>query len=205
MATPRNNKLKNLNKYSWSILVAFICATFSMLYRTANVSFEGFFQTLPLIIIAVYYCEKLSPLISRSEHNLKKSELFKRDLFILSFSFLLACLLSLALSYNNSDVKGWWSLIVYFITPYGLFFSVFFSVVALLIKNHKAYTIFFSFLIIIFVSMGKFFPPYTFIPLLGNIDTFYVITSSLLIFHCLFAINYKIIKIFQYKGNSTSQ
>lgn len=192
MTTPRNNKLKNLNKYSWSILITFICATFAMLYRTANRSFEGFFQTLPLIIIAVYYCEKLAPLMSQPEHNLKKSELFTRDLFILSFSFLLSCLLSLIFSYNNSDVKGLWPLIIYFITLYGLFFSVFFSAVALLIKNHKTYTIVFSLLIIVLVSMGKFFPHYTFIPLLGNIDTFYAITCSLLLFHCLFAINYKI-------------
>ncbi len=194
MDMPRSNKLKNFNKYSWSILVVFICATFATLYRTANTSFEGFFQTLPLIIIVVYYCEKLAPLINQPEHNLKKSEVFTRDLFILSFSFLLACLLLLTLSYNNSDVKGWWSLIVYFITLYGLFFSVFFSIVALLIKNHKTYTIFFSFLIIVFVPMGKFFSPYTFVPLLGNIDTFYVITCSLLIFHCLFAICYKKIR-----------
>lgn len=94
-----------------------------MLYRTANISLEGFFQTLPLIIIAVYYCEKLAPLISQPEYNLKKSELFTRDLFILSFSFLLACLFSLVLSYNNSDVKGWWPVIVYFIALYGLLFS----------------------------------------------------------------------------------
>lgn len=205
MTTPKKNKLKNLNKYSWSILIAFICATFAMLYRTANISFEGFFQTLPLIIIAVYYCEKLAPLINQPEHNLKKSELFTRDLFILSFSFLLACLLSLIFSYNNSDVKGWWPLIVYFITVYGLFFSVFFSAAALLIKNHKIYTIVFSFLIIVIISMGKFFPPYTFIPLLGNIDTFYAITCSLLIFHCLFVINYKIIRLFQCKRNNTPQ
>jgi hypothetical protein len=88
MTTSRNNKFKNFNKYSWSILVTFICATFAMLYRTANISFECFFQTLPLIIIAVYYCEKSSYLINQPENNLKTSELFTRDLFILSFSFL---------------------------------------------------------------------------------------------------------------------
>lgn len=188
MTTPKKNKLKNLNGYSWSILIAFICVLFAMHYHTANISFAGIFQTLPLIIIAVYTSEKLASLISQPEYNLKKSRLFTRDVFILSFSFLFACLLSLIFSYNNSDARGWWPLIIYFITLYGLLFSLFFSAVALLIKNHKAYTIIFALIIIVLVSMGQFFPSYTFIPMLGDIETFYLITCSLLILHCLFAI-----------------
>ena len=119
--------------------------------------------------------------------------------FILSFSFLLGCLLSLIFSYNNSDVKGWWTLIIYLITLYGLLFSMLFSAIALLIKNHKKYTIVFALLIIILVSIGDFFPQYIFIPLLGNIDSFYVITCLLLIIHLLVAVNYKIIRLFRYK------
>ncbi|KTC88212.1 MULTISPECIES: hypothetical protein [Legionella] len=192
--TTSRKKIKKLNGYSWSILISFICATFAMHYHTANISFAGLLQTLPLIIIAVYYSEKLAPLISQPEHNLKKSKLFTRDLFILSFSFLSACLLSLIFSYNNSDTRGWWPLIIYFITLYGLLFSLFFSVIALLIKNHKTYTIIFALAIIVLVSMGQCFPSYTFIPMLGDIETFYVVTCSLLILHCLFIIGYKTIK-----------
>jgi hypothetical protein len=165
-----------------------------MHYHTANISFAGIFQTLPLIIIAVYYSEKLAPLISQPEYKLKKSRLFTRDVFILSFSFLFACLLSLIFSYNNSDARGWWPLIIYFITLYGVLFSLFFSAVALLIKNHNAYTIIFALIIIALVSMGQFFPSYTFIPMLGDIETFYVITCSLLILHCLFTVGYKTIR-----------
>ncbi|KTC65754.1 Uncharacterised protein (plasmid) [Legionella adelaidensis] len=202
MPAPRINKLTHLNKYSWSILVAYICAILAMQYRVANISLAGFFHTLPLIIIALYYCGKLAPLISQPEQKLKKFELFTRDLFILSFSFLLGCLISIAFSYKNSDVKGWWPLIVYFITLYGLFFSLFFSTAALLIKNHKKYTIVFSLLILLLVSMGKVFPSYMFIPLLGYIDTFYAITFSLLVLHCLFAINYIMIKFFQCRNDT---
>ena len=194
MTSSKKNKLKNLNRYSWSILVAFICALFAMHYHTANISFAGIFQTLPLIIIAIYTSEKLAPLISQPEYNLKKSRLFTRDVFILSLSFLFACLLSLIFSYHNSDARGWWPLIIYFITFYGLLFSLFFSAVALLIKNHKAYTMIFALIIIVFVSMGQLFPFYTFIPMLGDIETFYVITFSLLILHCLFTIGYKTIR-----------
>lgn len=205
MTKVQQNKLKHLNKYSWSILIAYSSVILAMYYRTATISFSGFFQTLPLIIVTVYYAQKLASLIRQPEHNLKKLELFIRDLFILNFSFLFACLLSLLFSYNNSDVKGWWPLIIYFVTLYGLLFSMLFSAVALLLKNHKTYILFFSLILIVLVSMGQFFPHYTFIPLLGNIETFYVASCSLLIFHCLFAISYKIIRLFQYKGNNTSQ
>lgn len=205
MTTTQKNKVKNLNRYSWSLLIAFICAAFAMHYHTTNISFADFFQTLPLIIVAVFCCEKLAPLVNQPEHNLKKSKLFTRDLFILSFSFLFACLLSLIFSYNNSDVRGWWSLIIYFITIYGLLFSICFSAIALLIKNHKAYTIFCSLIIIALVSMGQLFPHYIFIPLVGNIETFYVTTCSLLILHCLFTIVYKIIRTFQSEKTSGAQ
>lgn len=191
-----NNARFNLNKYSWSILITFICATFSMLHDTTNISLEDFIQIFPLILIAIYYSEKLAPLINRPDHSLQNMELFARDSFILSFSFLLGCLLSLIFSYNNSDVKGWWTLIVYLITLYGLFFSVLFSAIALLIESHKKYTIIFSLLIIILVSIGNFFPHYISIPLLENIDSFYVITCLLLIIHLLVAVSYKIIRLF---------
>lgn len=197
MTASKKNKFNSLNGYSWSILIAFICAIFAMHYHIANISFAEFFHTLPLIIIAVYCCEKLAPLVNQPEQSLRKPKLFTRDLFLLSFSFLFACLLSLVFSYNNSDVRGWWSLIIYFITIYGFLFSICFSAIALLIKNHKAYTITFSFIIIALVSMGQLLPRYTFIPLVGNIETFYVTTCSLLIFHCLFTIGYKIITVFQ--------
>jgi hypothetical protein len=188
-----NNRLK-INKYSFSILIAFICATIAMLYGTANNSLQDFFPTLPLIVISIYYCQKLAPLLDQPEHNLKKSKLFIRDSFILTFGFLLASLISLIFAYKNSDAKAWWSLIIYLYTLYGFFFSVVFSITALLIKNHKIYTMVFSLLIIIFVSLGKFFPHYIPLPLMGSVDTFFVITGSLLIIHCLFVISYKIVR-----------
>lgn len=204
-ASKRTNHLKNLNKYSCLLLITFIFAVFAMSYQTANTSFDGFIQTLPLIIIFVFWSEKSAQLIKQTESNLKKVQLFNRDMFILSFSFLLGFLISLLFAYDNSDVKGWWVLIIYFISLYGLIFSLIFSAIALLIKNHKAYTLVFSLLIIGLVSLGTFFPRYTFIPLLGYIDTFYAITGALLILHCLFAIYCKASHAFQWKRKNPPQ
>ena len=137
MGQQKKPQLKRLNKYSWSIIIAFIGATFAMQYHTTDISLMSFFQTLPLIVIVVYWSEKFAHYIKQPEGCLKKIEVFNRDLFILSFSFLLACLISLLFAYNNSDAKGWWPFIIYFITLYGLFYSFIFSIIALLIKNHK--------------------------------------------------------------------
>jgi hypothetical protein len=104
-------------------------------------------------------------------------------------------------AYNNADAKGWWTLTIYFITLYGLFFASIFSVIALLIKNHKIYTMIFSFLIILLVSFGGFLPHYIPLPLLGSIDTFFVVTCALLIDHCLFAIGCSVAGLF-FKASS---
>lgn len=196
MGQSKKFQLWQLNGYSWSIIVAFICATFAMQYHTANIYLKDFFQALPLIVIAVYWSEKSRYSIKQPELNLKNAELFNRDFFILSLSFLLACLISLTFSYDNSDAKGWWVLIIYFITIYGLFFSLIFSAIALLIENHKIYTMIFSFLIIVLVSFGFFFPHDISLPLIGSINTLFVVTGSLLIIHCLFAIGYKVVRLF---------
>lgn len=194
MTTTQKHKNNYLNIYSLSIVITFICAMFAMHYRVSHISLLDFFQTLPLIVLGIYFSERLSNFINQPESKFKNNQLFIRDLLILSFSFLLGCLVSLIFSYNISDVKGWWSLIIYFITIYGVLFSTVFSIIGLLIKNHKKYTLIFAFIIFTLVSVGGFFPSYIFVPYLGNIETFYVATSSLLIFHCLFAIGCKIMK-----------
>ncbi|MDP3705725.1 MAG: hypothetical protein Q8R24_07420 [Legionellaceae bacterium] len=193
MSQSKKIQLRRLNGYSWSIIVAFIGAMFAMQYHTASFFLRDFFLILILIIIVIYWCEKSAYSIKQPECTLKKIALFNRDLLILSFSFLLACLVSLMFSLNNSDVKGWWPLIICFTTLYSLAFSFIFSIIALLIKNHRTYTMIFSFLIMVLMSLGSFLPHYTLLPLLGSVDIFFVGTSSLLIIHCLFAIGCRMV------------
>ena len=105
MGQQKKIQLRRLNGYSWSVIVAFICATFAMQYHTVVVSFDDFFLTLLLIVMMVYWCEKSIHYIKQPECNLKKIELFYRDLCILTFSFFLACLISLVFAYNNRAVS----------------------------------------------------------------------------------------------------
>ncbi len=195
MALQKKLRLKGLNGFSWAIISAFICASFAMQYHT-NSSLYEFFNVLPLILAAVYWCEKSAHLIDLPECELKTESLFNRDLLILSFSFLLGCLISLCFAYNNSDAKGWWFFIIYFMTLYGLIFSSVFSIFALVIKNHKIYTLIFSSLVIGLISLGSFLPHDVPLPFIGNTETFYAVTCLLLIAHCLFAIICKITRVF---------
>lgn len=204
MGWQKKTQLRLLTAYSWFIIVAFICATFAMQYHTA-LSLKDFFQALPLIVVFVFWCEKSAHLIKKSNCHLNKKEIFNRDLFTLNLSFLLASLISLLFAYDNSDAKGWWVLIIYFFSLYGLFYSLIFSIIALLIKNHKIYTMIFSSLIIALVSLGKLFPSYTSLPLIGRIDTFFVITGSLLVAHCFCAIGYKAARLFCHAGEATAR
>lgn len=204
MGSLNRARFRGLNRYSWSLIIAFICTAFAMHSRSISSFFEGFFQILPLVMIIVYWCEKTAYLISQPENKLQKIEIFRRDLFILGFSFLLGCFISLVLSYDNSDARGWWPLIVCFFTVYGLFFSLLFSVIAQFIKNHKTYTIVFSLLIITLVSFGNFLPRYLTIPFLGDIDTFYMMTGILLMIHLLLVIVYQGINIIlKYQDHSS--
>lgn len=196
MKKPNKIEFKRLNRYSWSIIIAFICVTLAMQYHTAQISLQDFIQSLPLIAITVYWCEKSACLIRQSDHHLKKMALFRRDLFALSFSFLLGCLISLILAYDNSDARGWWSFIIYFTAIYGFIFATIFSISAQLIKNHKKYTLIFSLLILILISFGNFFPRYIRISFIGSVDTFYLVTCAFLIAHLLFCIGYQSINVF---------
>lgn len=196
MRKPNKLRFKRLNRYSWSIIIAFICVTLAMQYHTAQISLQDFIQSLPLIAITVYGCEKYACLIAQSDSHLKKIELFKRDLFALSFSFLLGCLISLIFAYSNSDARGWWSLIIYLTTVYGFIFATIFSISAQLIKNHKKYTFASSVLIFILLSFGNFFPRYIHISFLGSIDIFYFTTCSFLMVHLLFCIGYQSVSFF---------
>jgi hypothetical protein len=187
-------RIKLFNRYSWSLVLIFICAVLAMQYHTAHASFEGFFLTFPLVAIAVYWSEKSAYLIALPENQLKKRALFKRDIFIISFSFLEGCFISLILAYHNPDARGWWVFIVYFMALYGLIFSVIFSAIAALIKNHKTYIIIFSGLIMALIACGAFLLRYIHMPYIGPIDMFYFMTCTLLLIHLLFSITHQCIR-----------
>lgn len=92
MALQKTIFIRRLNGFSWAIIIAFIASSFAMQYHT-NSRFYEFFDILPLIILAIYWCEKSAHLINIPECKLEKKKLFKRDLSFI-FSLLIIGLIS---------------------------------------------------------------------------------------------------------------
>ena len=87
---------------------------------------------------------------------------------------------------NNIDLRGWWPFVTLLISLYGFLFSLIFSITGLLINNnHKKYTLIFSAIIMFIYSSLKFFPKNIFFLNLMKVETFYVISITLLSAHFL--------------------
>jgi len=191
---------RNLNLYSWLIIFAYICANFAMQdYYSGKLSLEGFFFGLPVIGGIVYWSEYSARLIKKSEHHLKKKDLFFRDFFLISYSCLLGDILSLIFQYNNSDARAWWTLALYFSSACNLMFAFIFSLIALMLNSHRLYTAIFSFLMLVIFTCSKFWPYYLSLSVIGKTNTFLVILCFLIIVHLLFSITYKLTQVFQLK------
>lgn len=188
---------KNLNPYSWFIIVAYIGASLFMQTYSGDISLEGFSFGLPIIGTIVYWSEHSASLIKNTDLNLKKADLFYRDLFLISYSLLLGDILSLLLQYNNSDARAWWTLFLYFSLLCNLIFAFIFSFIALMLNAHKRYTIIFSCFILIIFTFSKFWPYYISLVFIGKTNTYLVIMCFLLIVHLLFCSTYKLIRLFQ--------
>lgn len=189
----------NLNHYSWLIIAAYIGASLSMQTDTGDISLEGFSLGLPIIGALIYWSEHSAPLIKKNDFHLKKTDLFYRDIFLINYSLILGDILSLLFQYNNSDARGWWTLFLYFSVLYNLLFAFIFSLIALMLKSHKLYTLMFSCSILIIFTFSKFWPYSISLAFIGNTNTFLVIMCFLLIAHLLFCVMYKLIRLIQFK------
>lgn len=174
----------HLNGYSWSIMAAFIGANIAMNYHVHQNALKDFFLTLPIVVLMVYWSQK-SYSLKRSATPLTKKAIFNRDLFLITFSFTLGCLLSLLFEFNNSDATGWWTFILYFFVVYGFIFALAFSAIALLLPHPNGYSITFALIIILFIAAAKFLPRYIPIPIIGTIEMFYVVTGLLIVGHAI--------------------
>lgn len=95
-------KLK-INAYALFISVLFVSISFLMEYFSKHKSFENFIITMPLIIITCFWCKNSSYLIKKSDSQLNRNQIFKRDMFLIFYSFICSDLIYLLFQYNNID------------------------------------------------------------------------------------------------------
>lgn len=163
------------NIYSWVIFIIYLTVVTTMEYFSYKFSLESIYLSLPLIIAFIFWSERTELVISKHDSSITKTDGFNRDFFLISFSFISGHLLSLLFQYNNSDAIGWWPLAIYFISAFGILFAFIFSLIALMLNNHKKYTLIYSLVIIlnqIFISFMLYLGP---LSIFAKTKTYYII------------------------------
>ncbi|WP_173238634.1 hypothetical protein [Legionella antarctica] len=141
-------------------------------------------MTLPLVLAFIYWSQKNNDLLLLTGSEIKKTDGFKMDLFLITTSFVLAGLLSLMMDLKNVDLRGAWPFLIFFISFYGFLFSLIYSLIGLFfIESHKKYTLFFSLFIVLFFSLLSCFPRKIDIFNLMEIELFYAMPILLLSFN----------------------
>lgn len=179
--------LKNLNLYSWLIIIFYILGTLMMEYKTYSysINFIGIVSTSPLIVTFVYFSQKNNTLLLK-ERLLSKKDRFKMDLFLLTTSFLLAGCVLLIVQLDNSDFRSIWPFYLFFISFYGFLFSLIYAIICYFInKDHKKYTFFSASIVILLYSSISLFPKNVWFFNITRCEPFYALSILLLSLHCL--------------------
>jgi len=184
-----------LNIFSWVLIFIYLTVLTTMEYFSYQFSWESIYFSLPLITAFIFWSERTALLIQKVDGSLTRTEGFKRDLFLISFSFIAGDLLSLLFQYNNSDALGWWPLAIYVVSAFGILFAVIFSLVAMMLNNHKVYAVIYSIVLILvhmFASFMMHLDPLSFFSQSG---TFYIVFLFLICVHFLICLTYKFIYV----------
>jgi hypothetical protein len=162
-----------------------------------KISLESIYLTVPLIGGLIFWSEKLTPLIQKPDSSITKTEEFFRDFFLITYGVLSGYMLYLVFQYNNTDARGWWPLVIYFITARGIIFAFFFSLLAMIFNGHKKYTLFFTFaliLLLMFISYMEYLYPMSFF---AHSEAYSIGLLLLMGIHVSLCLGYKILKIIQ--------
>lgn len=188
--------LNRLNWQSWTLIVFFILVSsiIEPFHRTSP--FEGFFISFPLIILSIFFCQmnaNLTRSISKKHHWI---DIFIKNIFLITYCFLVGGILFVILNHRNADVGGWWPIFLYAMYCYGFIFSLVFSAISWGVNyyNH-IYNSFFCITIILLFASLKIFPHYIKIAHFGEIDVLFVILFGLLTAHLFFTILFKLLRI----------
>ena len=188
--------LKSFNLYSWALIAIFILVSciIESFHRTSP--FEGSFISFPLITLAVFFCqmnENLKRSISK-KHNW--IDIFIKNIFLITYCFLVGSIFFVILNHRNADVGGWCPILLYVMYFYGFIFSLIFSTISWGASYYNPiYNSFFCIIIILLLATLNIFPHYIKIAHLGEIDVLFVILFGLLTTHLFFTILFKLLSI----------
>jgi len=181
------------NTYSSVLFIIYLIVVVTMEYFSYKFSLENIYFSLPLIAAFIFWSEKKAFLIQRPDSSITKTERYSRDFFLISFSFICGYLLSLLFLYDNSDTIGWWSFGIYVISVFGILFASIFSLFAMMLNNHKMYTLIYSITLILTLLFFGFIMHFDNFSFFAKDETFYSTFLLLLVIHLLLCVGYKFI------------
>jgi hypothetical protein len=177
----------HLNKYSNALILAYTLA-FIMMQLGTQSSWAEALTSLPVIIFVVVWSETLTDSLEKTS--------FKRDMFIISYSCLLAFTTSLILQGNNVDAKGWWSFLIILSGIYSLLGGLLFSLPAILLnKNHSSYTNTFAIIFFLGYLALSILPNFN-LTHFSQVNLFLFFITSLFSFHLLRCLGHQFKKSF---------
>lgn len=174
--------LKNyLNLYAFALLLAYVGTTFAMQYHTTGFAWQEAVFVLPIIFGMIVFSAR-----NTARNTSDKYQGSERDIFIISYSFVLAALVSIMTQYDNSDVRGWWGIGLYFYAFIGFLFALYFAYFNQLKRYHHAYTHLFAVLILVAFALPNVWPRYITLKYLGSLDFYWVSLALLAFVHLAF-------------------
>lgn len=137
-----------------------------------NYQFESLFLTGALALVCIFFFEKIN-----------------KDFLIITYAYLLGFLTYTALSLNNSDLMGWWTLVMVLHSIMAIISGTIFAVIARIQKKpHAPYSLFFGILIFIILAGQAYIPPNIGIAIFGFDNTLITILIGYVMLHFLLSL-----------------
>ena len=190
----------HLNRYSWGLIFIYFIVATTMEYFSYRVSLENIFLTLPLIGALIFWSQKTTLLNRKADSFMTKLEIFYRDLFVVCVGFICGYFLSLLFQYDNSDTLGVWPFAIYFSAILGLLLACVFSLIAMILNEHKRYTFVFSSFLMLWLIISSFLAYHKPFSVFARDETFYAALFFLIGIHLLICLGYRIMIFFRHSN-----
>ncbi|MDF1827240.1 MAG: hypothetical protein P1U39_03075 [Legionellaceae bacterium] len=170
-----------LNVYALGLMLAYLGTVFAMNPHATGFAWQEAVFVLPIIFGMIAFSARI-----RARNLSNKQPSHEHDIFIISYSFVLAALVSIITQYDNSDVRGWWGIGLYFYTFIGFLFALCFAYFNQLKRYHHVYTHLFAALIFVVFALPTLWPRYITLQYLGSFDFYWVSLALLAFVHLAF-------------------
>ncbi|NCT56585.1 MAG: hypothetical protein GW760_02590 [Legionella sp.] len=166
-----------LNVYAWALMLAYLATIFAMNHHATGFAWQEAVFVLPIIFGMIFFSSR------RVSNKLQSHE---HDIFIISYSFVLAALVSIITQYDNSDIRGWWGIALYFYTFIGILFALYFAYFNQLKRGHQVYTHLFAVLILVVFALPNLWPRYITLKYLGRVEFYWFSLALIGLLHVAF-------------------